>query len=49
MTTTLRTKTKFHFKDGSNKKPLKEDTLLFCSWKRCNTIVLSWVNHSILT
>ncbi|KAF1894180.1 hypothetical protein Lal_00004102 [Lupinus albus] len=42
----LKTKNKLQFIDGSLPK-LDKTEPLFLAWDRCNTLVLSWINHSI--
>ncbi|QHO27769.1 uncharacterized protein [Arachis hypogaea] len=42
----LRGKNMIRFIDGSLQRPTQED-LLFDAWERCNTFVVSWINHSL--
>ncbi|XP_019423021.1 PREDICTED: uncharacterized protein LOC109332492 [Lupinus angustifolius] len=42
----LKYKNKLQFIDGTLPKPRNDDPS-FGSWDRCNTLVLSWINHSI--
>ncbi|KAE9617867.1 putative transcription factor interactor and regulator CCHC(Zn) family [Lupinus albus] len=42
----LKHKNKFPFIDGTLLKPSKDDPY-FNLWDRCNTLILSWLNHSI--
>lgn len=48
MTMALEMKNKFVFVDGSIRKPSQTDPS-FPLWKRCNVLVLSWINHSVST
>ncbi|XP_029145613.1 uncharacterized protein [Arachis hypogaea] len=42
----LRGKNKIRFIDGSLQRPTQGDPL-FDAWERCNTFVVSWINHSL--
>lgn len=42
----LQMKNKFEFVDGSIRKPLPTDHT-FVAWKKCNTLVFSWLYHSM--
>ncbi|XP_072066650.1 uncharacterized protein [Arachis hypogaea] len=42
----LRGKNKIRFIDGSLQRPTQKDPL-FDAWERCNTFVVSWINHSL--
>ncbi|KAJ0028305.1 hypothetical protein Pint_35328 [Pistacia integerrima] len=42
----LLSKNKLKFIDGSSKAPPTIDSL-FSTWERCNTMVLSWLTHSL--
>ena len=42
----LKAKTKLQFIDGTIAKPNRDDAL-FPAWDRCNTMVLSWLTHSL--
>ncbi|XP_072075510.1 uncharacterized protein [Arachis hypogaea] len=42
----LRGKNKIRFIDGSPQRSTEEDPL-FDAWERCNTFVVSWINHSL--
>ncbi|KAK2366753.1 putative mitochondrial protein [Trifolium repens] len=46
MSNALQMKNKFDFVDGSILKPSIDDPR-FKAWKRCNTLVLSWLHHSV--
>ncbi|KAJ0046741.1 hypothetical protein Pint_03784 [Pistacia integerrima] len=42
----LLSKNKLKFVDGSVRAPLTTDSI-FSAWERCNTMVISWLNHSL--
>ncbi|TYH03305.1 hypothetical protein ES288_A09G209100v1 [Gossypium darwinii] len=42
----LLSKNKLQFVDGSITVPSDTDSL-YPAWERCNTMVISWLNHSI--
>ncbi|TYG71621.1 hypothetical protein ES288_D05G411700v1 [Gossypium darwinii] len=42
----LLSKNKLQFVDGSITVPYDTDSL-YPAWERCNTMVISWLNHSI--
>ena len=42
----LKVKNKLQFIDGRCRKPDENDPL-FLAWDRCNTMVLSWIGHSL--
>lgn len=44
--TTPQMKCKFDFVNGSTPSSAVQDSL-YSIWKRCNTLVLSWINHSV--
>ncbi|XP_016730546.1 uncharacterized protein [Gossypium hirsutum] len=46
MTMALLSKNKLQFVDGTITVPLRTDPL-YSAWERCNTMVLSWLHHSI--
>ncbi|RDX91660.1 hypothetical protein CR513_26323, partial [Mucuna pruriens] len=46
MTVALRSKNKFQFVDGTLPRPMATDPN-FQAWDRCNTMVLSWLFHSL--
>lgn len=46
MSNALQMKIKYDFVDGSILKPSIDDPR-FKAWKRCNTLVLSWLHHSM--
>ncbi|XVE95954.1 hypothetical protein REPUB_Repub02eG0180000 [Reevesia pubescens] len=46
MKVALLSKNKLHFVDGTIKMPASTD-LLFPAWQRCNTMVISWLMHSV--
>ncbi|XP_017419471.1 uncharacterized protein LOC108329658 [Vigna angularis] len=46
MSMALQMKNKFGFVDGSIPCPADTD-LMVPTWKRCNNLVLSWINHSV--
>lgn len=46
MITTLSTKNKVEFIDGSAPQPLASDRL-YGAWKRYNNMVVSWLVHSV--
>ncbi|WVZ14050.1 hypothetical protein V8G54_011616 [Vigna mungo] len=46
MSMALQMKNKFGFVDGSIPCPTDKDPMVH-TWKRCNNLVLSWINHSV--
>ncbi|XP_020979249.1 uncharacterized protein LOC107640100 [Arachis ipaensis] len=42
----LKSKNKITFVDGSIQRPPKDD-MFFEAWDRCNTQIVSWINHSL--
>ncbi|CAL0312615.1 unnamed protein product [Lupinus luteus] len=46
MTMALETKNKLEFVNETLPKPLLHDPM-YAAWKRCNNLVVSWLNHSV--